>query len=239
MTANVSNLDPVIQQRIDQLATDTAGREVSDAIPNPLTPTSYLQSKVEAQIKQQFNRFLKRIQTGLQELYNALNALYEVQNDNAYAEALKHFRSLENPVEIKGKRTPRESYGLSKATMEAFNQAASFLYENKEYEKAVGVYTFLSYLDPNEPAFWLGLGNAEYYCRCYEAALVAYEAAGEANSNDPQYLLFSSHCYDELGQIEKAIKCTDQALALIASKPSLIEWREKTANLKSYYIKKS
>lgn len=239
MTVNISNLDPAVQQRIDQLATTAAGTEVSQTPPNPLTPTNYLQAKVEAQIKQQFNRFLKRIQLGLQELHATLMQLYETHKDSSFEEALKHFKSLENPAEVKGKRTPKESYGLSNSTMQAFNKAASYLYESKEYEKAVGVYTFLSYLDPNEAAFWLGLGNAEYYCRCYEAALVAYEAAAEADPNDPQHFLFSSHCYDELGQIEKAIKCTDQALALIASRPNLVEWREKAANLKSYYIKKS
>lgn len=239
MSVNLTNLDPAIQARIDQLASTTAGNEVSNLPPNPLTPTTYLQSKVEAQIKQQFNRFLKRIQLGLQELYTTLNLLRETSNDSAYEEALSHFKRLEDAPEVKGRRTPKESYGLSKATMETFNKAAAFLYENKEYEKAVGAYTFLSYLDPNEAAFWLGLGNSEYYCRSYEAALVAYEAAAEVNPDDPQHFLFSSHCYDELGQLEKAIKCCDQALALIASKPHLIDWREKAANLKSYYIKKS
>lgn len=239
MTANITNLDPAIQQRIDQLASSAAGREVSDAPPNPLTPTNYLQSKVEAQIKQQFNRFLKRIQIGLQELFNTLNYLNEIHQESAFAEALGHFKQLEDAPEVKGRRTPRESYGLSKSTMEAFNRAAGHLYENKEYEKAVGVYTFLSYLDPNEAAFWLGLGNSEYYCHCYEAALVAYEAAAEVDPDDPQHYLFSSHCYDELGQNAKAVKCCDQALTLIASRPNLIDWREKAANLKSYYIKKS
>jgi len=239
MTVNISNLDPAIQTRIDQLATNAAGNEISTVLPNPLTPTNFLQSKVEAQIKQQFNRFLKRIQIGLQELFVTLSHLYESNKDGAFAEALTHFKQLEEVPEVKGRRTPRESYGLSKSTMETFNNAAGYLYENKEYEKAVGVYTFLSYLDPNEAAFWLGLGNSEYYCRSYEAALVAYEAASEVNSGDPQHFLFSSHCYDELGQIEKAVKCCDQALALIASRPNLIDWREKAANLKSYYIKKS
>lgn len=239
MSVNISNLDPALQARIDQLAVTAAGHEISAAPPNPLTPTSYLQSKVEAQIKQQFNRFLKRIQIGLQELFVTLNRLHESSHDPAFEEALSHFKQLEDVPEVKGRRTPKESYGLSSATMETFNKAAAFLYESKDYEKAVGVYTFLSYLDPNEAAFWLGLGNSEYYCRSYEAALVAYEAAAEVNPDDPQHFLFSSHCYDELGQIEKAIKCCDQALVLIASRPNLIDWREKAANLKSYYIKKS
>lgn len=238
MSAHVTNIDPQISQEIDKIAQSVAGSEAGHSMPDPLQPTQFLQSKIEAQIKLQFNRFLKKIQTGLQDLFATLQHLAQQDTQCPYQAILdqcKEFKPASEPGTLK---SPRDEFGFDDKAMKAFNQAAAYLYEQKEFEKLIGVYTLLSYLEPEDQAYWLGLGNAEYFCRHYESALLAYEAAIEADPKNPDSYLFASHCYEQLGQLDRAIELCDEALGVIASNPAMVNCREKAANLKSMYIKK-
>ncbi len=108
--------------------------------------------------------------------------------------------------------------GMSETTLRGLYHAAKYVYEQKRYEEASQAFTFLLYINATVPFFWLCLGNAEFYCKRYESALVAYSRAIILDPMDMSAYLYGVKCLENLGQIEQACQLLDAALmALDAS----------------------
>ena len=112
-------------------------------------------------------------------------------------------------------KTIQELVGIRPATLKLLYEAAALLYEEARFSDAASCFAILTFLNPHEPLFWLGLGNAEYYCQHYEKALMTYAFVVQVNPDDPTPHLFSSKCYEELQDIDNAINALDLALYVI------------------------
>ena len=183
--------------------------------------------RIQQEIKSSFDSFEKTMQTAVIQLFSALTEIANLQPDllskqvrQDTAQLAAFPKALEESIKkIKKGAEQNKSYqeilGVSEATMEAFYQAAKYLYEHKQYEEASAVFQLLTALNAKEPLFWLALGNSEYFCQRHESALIAYAIAGHIDPFDPTCHLYSCKCYEELQQIDKARNALDLALIAI------------------------
>lgn len=129
-------------------------------------------------------------------------------------------------------KTLQEVFAIDEETLEALYQATKHLYEQQHYAEAAAAFSILSTINPNNHTFWMGLGNSEYFCQNYEAALIAYAMATQANPSDPLSLFFSAHCYEAMNQKELAINSLELVILSIGDKEEFATWKQKAIEQK-------
>ncbi len=213
-----------LQQAVDLLAEQLYEKEPEAA--HLLQSKKMYKERIQREIRSSVDSFEKTMNTAVIQLFYALAEIATFQPDSISEQVKQDIVKLatfqkaieESIKKIKSSTEQDKSYqqilGLSEATMEAFYQAAKYLYEQQHYEEASALFQLLIALSGKEPLFWLALGNSEYYCQRYESALIAYAIAGHIDPFDPACHLYSCKCYEELRQLDKARNAL--ALALIA-----------------------
>lgn len=135
-------------------------------------------------------------------------------------------------------KTLQEVFALDDDAVEKLYSAAKYIYEQQHYPEAAASFSVLTLLCPNNHTFWIGLANSEYFCQNYEPALVAYAMAAQANPRDPLCHLFSSHCYEAMGQKRLAINALELALISIGEQDQYASWKQKIQEQKARLEKK-
>lgn len=239
MDKKVSNLDPDTQRHIEEMAIAVAERQAAEAPPDPLHPKELIRRRVQAEVQQQITEFFENFVKGLKELVTTLNELSQEDPKYYSEDVIAQLDKLSEGLTLLGEnpednRSPREVAGITQDTMIIFNKAAAHLYEKKEYDKSSAVYSFLAFIDPGEPAYWMGSGNSEYFQQHYDKALANYKTVGEIDPQDPHCHFYSAHCYHELNENDKAIESANSAIEVIKRNPSLKEWLEQAEGLKEF-----
>lgn len=96
-------------------------------------------------------------------------------------------------------------------SLEKLYQAAKSLYDNSRFQESADAFNFLTILNPQNVAFWLGLANSEYQRKNYKEALVAYALVCQLDPDDYVCHIFSCRCYEALGDIKNAINSLELA----------------------------
>lgn len=140
--------------------------------------------------------------------------------------------------QVAEEKTLQQIAHVGDETLEKMYQAAKWLYNDKQFKQAAESFGFLTLLNPTRYAFWLGLGNAEFYNKQYEAALLAYAFCCETNPEDPTCHLFSCRCYEQINEIDNAVNALDLALFVIADKAEYADLKIKIESEKNRISKK-
>lgn len=224
------NILQPIRDELDH-ATAVLAEQIADAQPASvqlLQPKKVYKERVQHEIKHSIDSFEKTMHTGVIQLFRALTEVTTLHPNLITKEVRQDLVKLasfpkvaEEAIEKLKKgaeedKSYQEILGMSKATVEAFYQAAKYLYEQQHYQEASAAFQVLTFINAKEPLFWIALGNSEYFCHHYEPALIAYALAGHIDLFNPTCHLYSCKCYEELGQIDNAINALDLALIAIA-----------------------
>ena len=121
----------------------------------------------------------------------------------------------------------QEIIGMSDASLEALYKATKHLYEHQQYQEAADCFGVLTMLNPKHALFWIGFGNSEYFCNHFEAALIAYAMAVQADPDDVSPHLYSARCYEQLHQFDNAVNALDIALFVIQDDKEAHAMREQ------------
>lgn len=140
--------------------------------------------------------------------------------------------------QVAEEKTLQQIAHVSDETLEKMYQAAKWIYNDKQFKQAAEAFGFLTILNPTRYAFWLGLGNAEFFNKQYEAALLAYAFCCEVNPEDPTCHLFSCRCYEQINEMDNAVNALDLALFVIADKPDHADLKVKIEAEKKRLSKK-
>jgi type III secretion system low calcium response chaperone LcrH/SycD len=124
-------------------------------------------------------------------------------------------------------KTLQEVFAIDDETLESLYQASKHLYEQQHYAEAAAAFSILSVINPNNHTFWIGLGNSEYFCRNYEAALIAYAMATQSDPCDPLCHFFSARCYEAMNQKELAINALELAIISMGDNEEFATWKQK------------
>jgi tetratricopeptide (TPR) repeat protein len=229
----ITNLCPEIEKNIKELAKAVAIRESQDFIPTPLISKELFQKRQTRESEEVIIDCFERFAKGTVELILVLNQLGKTSSDISN-QITKICEGLGKIVEEPGNgKSLREICKFSNEWLKIFNQSAAFLYESKEYERSSLVYFVLSFIDPEETAFLIGWGNSEYFCKNYENALKAYQAAIEITPTDLRGYLYSCHCYLAMKEKTKATAFLEKALGIIQENSDLKEWLPRVKALKN------
>ena len=109
----------------------------------------------------------------------------------------------------------KDIFGVNDETIELLYSGTKYLFDNQHYFEASSAFAILTLLDPSSHLFWMGLGTSEYLQGRYEAALLAYAMAAQADSSDALCHVYGAHCYLALKQPDRAIHSLEIA-ALVA-----------------------
>lgn len=102
--------------------------------------------------------------------------------------------------------------GITDDILERYYLAALYLLSQKQWEAARDAFLFLTFLNPCEHNFWMGLGISEQWQRHYEAALLAYGMGESTDPQDPAVFANSFQCNAALGNRDAAARSLKQAL---------------------------
>ena len=241
MKAN-STLTMDIQEKIDHLATGIAEEIVHQIPPNSLITESQRSDLIKNEIFEVYSQFFEKLQDGLREISENRPKIESTAIDDTDThtnlELIQLWEAFDKikELEITG-QYPKDYCGLNDSIMKSFNSVAAYLYEGKQFKKSAAVYTLLTYLDPRQPAFWLGLGNSEYFNQSYQAAIQAYQMAMAVNPNDVQAYFYSAHCHQNLGNTDLAMQSVNQAMEIIKNNPLLKQWKKPAEDLKAFLTK--
>lgn len=148
-------------------------------------------------------------------------------------EAEEYFQGLQQ------EKTLQEICHISDATIESLYQAAKYLYDTEHYEEAANAFAVMTVLNGKRYTFWLALGNAEYVCRRYEPALLAYAMATLLNPLELTCHLQSCRCYEALQQTDNAINALELALLAIGDDRAQFAMKEKIIQHKRSLLEKN
>lgn len=124
-------------------------------------------------------------------------------------------------------KTFQEIIGYSTDTMDKFYSAAYNLFQQQEYQKAADAFVFLTTLNPNIHAYWLGLGMSEQLCGGYHGALLAYAMAILTDVENPAPHYHSASCYRILQDSVSALQSLEMALQCSNDKPEFSYLKEQ------------
>lgn len=227
-------------QQIHEMSETITTQLLEDTPPDPLHPQAFAREKLQIETENQIKEFFEKLALGAKELMVAVLQLKETDPE-LYTEQLEdQMEQLGESLVVLGDnpedtRSPRELSGITDETMTVFNGLAAKLYANQEYDKSAAVYSFLAFIEPNQPAYWIGSGNSDYYLKNYEKAIKSYEKAIELVPSVPDFYFYCAHCYKELGQVNKSLELVDQALRVIDQDPALQEIRAQAEQIKQYF----
>lgn len=237
---NPAFLDEETKQELSQMAEEFADSEASNVPPDPLHPQSLVKLQIKDKFEKQITEFYESVLGGLVELVNTVHELSEKDPQVNAEEIMKQIPLLKEGIaklseDLTVNKSLRELSGISQDTMSVFNKAAAYLYEAKLWDRAAKVYAFLTFIEPNELAFAMGLGNCEYFSKKFENALHAYAKVAKINPQDPHCHFYSAHCHHELNDIDKACDEANQALTIIKHDNALKEWQPQAEELKLFF----
>lgn len=127
----------------------------------------------------------------------------------------------------------QEILGYDNQTLDKFYIAASHLFEQQQYKDAGEAFFFLTHLNPNVYAFWLGLGMSDHLCNEYRPALISYAMAAALDPENPLPFYHSASCYYALHDSQEALNFVDAALQRSEGKDQFKSLKEQALALKS------
>ena len=196
--------------------------------PNQLLPKKLFLERFQLQIAEELKGTQERLKKGPLALIRALSEeatdemVDELLKLLALAAVIAHERQRFID-DLSAGRTLQDMAGISDATLEKLYQAAKLLFEQKRYQEAADAFGFLTMLNGDRYPFWLALGNSEYNLNNYDAALFAYAFACRTNPDDHLCHIFSSRCYEALGDPDNAKNALELAIYAIGDNPDLQE----------------
>jgi type III secretion system low calcium response chaperone LcrH/SycD len=231
----------VIDQEFHEAAVDLANiiAEEEAAKPNQVLSKKALEERFQKELENGFATYRKRLENGAFQVMKALNELSKRDSAMTSIDVLDDINRLagisrtiagkeaEFFEESEGDISLQEIAKVSSATMEKMYLAAKYLYDQQQFKEAADAFGFLTALNADNHAFWLGLGNSEYLCKNYEEALYALAFACQANPDDPNCHIISCRCYEELGEKDNAINALDLAIFVIGDRPEYAQWQAK------------
>jgi len=122
-------------------------------------------------------------------------------------------------------KTIQQIGGVSDATLEKMYQAAKKLYEEGRFQESADAFCFLTLLNSQKFAFWLGYANSQYQLQNFDAALEGYAFVTKLNPDDYVSHLFSSECYRALGDDINRKNALELALYVLGDDPAHREIR--------------
>ncbi|MCE5294188.1 MAG: tetratricopeptide repeat protein [Chlamydiales bacterium] len=131
-----------------------------------------------------------------------------ITNDRqAFIEALVQDKSLQQIA------------GITDAVLEKIYQCAKYHYDQEHFQEASDAFCVLTILQPQNPVFWLGLGNSEYHLKNYDEALHAYAFVSRCNPDDYYSHIYACRCYEAQEDLENAINELQLALFVLNNNP--------------------
>ncbi len=243
---NVEDLNIIALELAEQLMQDSEPSEAAHL----LSEQARLE-KVRNEIRTSLQTLYNRLESGTRVIITMLQEMAQTNTEMNYNALLTDIKKIgaffdnmpgredEYRKQFIANMTIQEMCAISDATIEALYQAAKCIYEKQHYEEAVDAFTFLTTINGKKYVFWLALGNSEYFCQNYEAALQAYRVGGELNPADPTYPLYAAACYEAMSDFDNALGALENTLNIIdytkgdpALRHEVIAKREKIKNMK-------
>lgn len=241
---HVKRYSRVIDNGLHQIAAEAAILMAEEESKKPNQPLSKNAQKerFEKQLEGELMLFKRRMEDGAFWIVQTLHDLAEKDREMFSEEVIQDLGCLvglsdiiENKQELfytqmMQEKCFQEIAGVSDSSLEKMYQAAKSLYEQKNFSHSADAFGFLTILNPNRHAFWLGLANSEFYNQNYEPALFAYAFSSQVNPNDPFTHLFSCRCYEAIGEIANAVNALELALIVIKDQPQHANMKQAVEN---------
>ena len=235
-------LERCIENAADALAKQAS--EQTAGLKVPLPPEAH-QEKLRQEYKKNLQTVLKKLQDGMVSLLTYLIELSKNEPDAMTVEISKNISQMAAIAAVLTERiddflalltadmTFQEIFALTNETLESLYRSAKYIYEHQNYQEAASAFAVLTIINPTHYIFWIGLGNSEYFCQNYEAALIAYAMAAQADPFDPLCHIFSSKCYEEIKDKTLAINALDLAILTMGDNPTYAELKKKVQESKN------
>lgn len=228
-------LDPETERVANDLALALAEEEAQK--PNQVLPKKALQDKFRKEIEQEFVSYRTRLENGSAKIIESLIALSKDNKEMMSQDVVDGMLRIAGLSQLIAKNEDafsdqivagtslQELAAINNATVEKLYQGAKRLFDQKQFDDSADAFNFLTTLNPNTYAFWMGLGNSEFHRKKYEEALWAFAWACKAEPSDPTCHLISSRCYKEIGEIDNAINALEIVLYVIEGRPEFTDWK--------------
>lgn len=142
------------------------------------------------------------------------------ERQDALQEEWNAFR-LRIPLEaLEGSKTIRQQFALSEHLFEMFYELGAYLFNRASFSEAEDLFFFLVRLDPLEPAFLIGCGNAAYYNENYELSSNCYYSALCLGADDYNLFFYLISSETKRGNQIKAQEIIELLLQHIEKLPS-------------------
>lgn len=122
---------------------------------------------------------------------------------------------MNNSLEINSEQSDLPE--IPEADIQQLYFTACQLFQEKKYADSAKLFTLLTTLNPHANNYWLGLGLSQQNNLQYETALMAFDMALWADSNDPRPYLYAADCYLCLNGKQLALQHLDKAIKLAST----------------------
>lgn len=154
-------------------------------------------------------------------LHNWLHSLPQKQQDilkKEFYNASHLYKTEELYEKIKDKNFLKSeplqaTLGLKEETMQQMYTIAYNLHQARDEQKARALFRFLSFLNPHNVDYWMGLGTCLFIEGRIVEAQSVFEIARVINPENPEPYFFIARCNHMLGNLDNALRvCRDAIL---------------------------
>lgn len=115
--------------------------------------------------------------------------------------------------------SPREAMGFGKPMMDFAYNHGYRLFHSGNYEKALGLFLWLSKMEPLEYLYAFNVAACYHHMNNYEEAAARYILPASLDNNNPTPLFYMADCYISLKLPNVAIPILENAIKLAEGKP--------------------
>ncbi len=219
-------MDEKLDEEWATIASTRAEKKAEEdmAIRNQLLSKKLLLERYQKEIEEEFRTHRKEQNHGAEALARSLEELQNESPELFTEVAIAGINRLSRLSEIisadedgfsthlQQGGTIQELAQVDNKTMDVLYLGAKRLFDLDLFDDAACAFSFLVGLNPKKYLSTLGLAYSEYRRKHYKEAIDAFLLVTEANQKDPSPLIAMGLCYEQTGQLEKALSSLDQAL---------------------------
>lgn len=185
-----------------------------------LEPFSGYAARKKPQLIKEMKKHTQLVQKGYQLILDDLSN--QPERKNIHQELVNTYQSKIEEVskESENKKSFQEILGLSNEILLDMYDVGAKYFENKEYEKSLAVFTFLTMLNDTISSFWIGVGSAYRALKDFDNAISAYYEAIFCDPASIEPYAQAASCYLAMNDKNKARKVLAVALEIARSDDS-------------------
>ena len=215
MTQLEKVLGPDLTQILKNASRELSAETAKDVLPSSLVSPEQQAALLETQTMESFEKLSADYEEAAHILLATLDVISRTRPDINYEKAVSELRnaSMAATTETFSRALlfQENEQPLTNETLSALTDTAKYIFQEKQYAKAMSCFSLLYSIDPDSYANWVGFGHSAFHTQQYDTAILAYYMATSLDPVNPWPLLWAANTCENKQDLTAAHQLLERA----------------------------